>query len=95
MSIKKRIERLEGALRPKGKVHVVSFADWPREEQEAYDRASEEEKWEMVRAHLSEELGEDGIVVISAIPRPEGSLQDRPRSQQPGGDDGQRDEVDT
>ncbi|MGB3904763.1 MAG: hypothetical protein WBB22_07550 [Anaerolineae bacterium] len=69
MSIKKRLERLEGTLGPRSKMHLVRFTRWPPEEQEAYDRASEEEKKAMIRAHVPD-LQEGDVVVLRSGPRP-------------------------
>ena len=70
MSIRKRIEQLEGAVVPWSRLHLVYISTWPLEEQRAYDAASEWDRRGTVRAHLSDERADSDIVVVTAIPRP-------------------------
>jgi len=69
MTIRKRLERLEGALGTRSKTHLVNPTEWPAEEQVAYDRASEEEKEAMISAHVPD-LQEGDVVVLWSVPRP-------------------------
>jgi hypothetical protein len=64
MRLRTRIRELEKRLRPQRRMHVVLLRDWWREEREAYVGATDEEKSEMVLAHLDEEFGENDVVVI-------------------------------
>ena len=69
MSIKKRLERLEGAIEPGRDVHVVNITTWSTAELKGYEEGSEGERWGILRARIPG-LGEGDTVVLTAVPRP-------------------------
>ena len=71
MSIRRRLGRLEGALGPRPRMHLVNPTEWSAEEQVVYDEGTEEEREAVLRAYIPD-LREGDIVVLSSIPRPEG-----------------------
>ena len=69
MTIRKRLERLEGALGTRSKTHLVNPTEWPAEEQVMYDEGTDQEKEAMIRAHVPA-LQEGDVVVLWSVPRP-------------------------
>ena len=69
MSLRSRLDRLEGAVDPGRDVHVLNLTTWSEEELKGYDEGSERERWGILRA-LIPHFEEGDRVVITAVPRP-------------------------